>query len=240
MTTDDSSRRPSLRGTIERRVLINYRVDPEVVQPLLSRGFVPDVYDGHAIVGICLIQLRVRPSGVPKRIGFRSMNGAHRFAVIDPSGRPAVYIPRRDTNSTIVSLAGGRVFPGAHQRASIEVTGDDDHFAIRLASLDDEIRVTVAARVTDALPTTSVFGGMVSASTFFERADIGYSERRDGTKLDCLQLRATNWSMTPLAVDQVESSYFDNPAFIATRSFDSALLMRDIDHAWHRLPSIDR
>lgn len=35
---------PVVRGVIERRILVNYRVDPEVLAPLLPSPFRPKLY----------------------------------------------------------------------------------------------------------------------------------------------------------------------------------------------------
>jgi hypothetical protein len=52
---------------------------------------------------------------------------------------------------------------------------------------------------------------------------------------DGLELRSFNWHVQPLAVERVESSFFEDRALFPTGSveFDCALLMRGIDHEWH-------
>ena len=57
---------PVIKGTIKRRLLVNFRADPTVVQRILPSLFRPKLHEGHAIVGICLIRLeQVRPRGLP-------------------------------------------------------------------------------------------------------------------------------------------------------------------------------
>ena len=107
---------PVLQGTIKRRFLINYRVDPETMQRLLPAPFRPKLQHGFAIAGICLIRLeQIRPRGIPATLGLTSENAAHRVAVewTDSANqkREGVYIPRRDTDSRLNSWAGGRIFP---------------------------------------------------------------------------------------------------------------------------------
>src|SRR5262245_25184754 len=112
---------PVLRGVIARRILLNYRADPEVVARALPPCFRPQLQSGHAIVGVCLIRLQqVRPRGWPAWLGVSSENAAHRAAVEwdTPDGpRQGVYIWRRDTGSRLNAWAGGRVFPGLHRRS---------------------------------------------------------------------------------------------------------------------------
>jgi uncharacterized protein YqjF (DUF2071 family) len=107
---------PTIHGIIDRRVLVNYTVDPDIIQKIIPKPFRPKIYKGKAIVGICLIRLkRIRPKGLPNFIGISSENGAHRIAVEwteNGETKEGVYIPRRDTSSYLNSLAGGRIFPG--------------------------------------------------------------------------------------------------------------------------------
>ena len=119
---------PRIHGIIRRRLLVNFRVAPDVIQRHLPAPFRPKLHDGHAIAGICLIRLEgIRPKGVPEIFGLSSENAAHRIAVVWEDGgemREGVYIPRRDTGSLIGHLAGGRVFPGEHHRAQFQVADD--------------------------------------------------------------------------------------------------------------------
>lgn len=112
-------RLPNVHGLIKRRLLVNFRVAPAVIQRQLPAPFQPKLHDGHAIAGICLIRLEeIRPNHVPRFLGLASENAAHRIAVVwkDRTGsHEGVYIPRRDTGSIVSHLAGGRLFPGEHQ-----------------------------------------------------------------------------------------------------------------------------
>jgi hypothetical protein len=117
---------PAMVGTIERRLLINYRVAAEALEGLLPSPFRPQLIDGVGMAGICLIRLgHLRPVGVPAALGVTSENAAHRIAVEwdGPDGRVSgVYIPRRDTSSQLTVLLGGRLFPGEHHRSHFQVS----------------------------------------------------------------------------------------------------------------------
>src|SRR5436305_14931233 len=107
---------PVVRGVIDRRILVNYHVEPGVLAPLLPPPFRPKVIHGVGMAGICLIRLKdLRPAFLPSWLGISSENAAHRTAVEwDDAGtiREGVYVRRRDSNSRLFSLAGGRLFPG--------------------------------------------------------------------------------------------------------------------------------
>ena len=48
-----------IHGIIRRRLLVNFRVEPAVIQRLLPARFRPKVHAGHAVAGICLIRRRL-------------------------------------------------------------------------------------------------------------------------------------------------------------------------------------
>src|SRR5690242_18691517 len=80
---EGAMRLPVIEGTIRRRLLVNFRVDPAVMQAQLPPRFSPKLHDGHAIAGICLIRLEaIRPRHFPALVGVSSENAAHRVAVL--------------------------------------------------------------------------------------------------------------------------------------------------------------
>ena len=147
---------PTLEGTIDRRLLVNYRVDPDYLQRLLPGPFQPKLIHGMGIAGICLIRLKqLRPRALPALLGFSSENAAHRIAVEwEEHGeyREGVYIPRRDSSSQFNTLIGGRLFPGGHHHANFQVTEEDEAFCIQITSDDENTRVAVEARIAFHLP----------------------------------------------------------------------------------------
>ena len=75
-------RLPTIQGIIDRRILVNYRVDADVAARLLPAPFRPKLANGYAMAGICLIRRKqIRPAFVPVPAGGGSENAAHRFAV---------------------------------------------------------------------------------------------------------------------------------------------------------------
>ena len=229
---------PKVHGVIGRRLLVNFSVDPDVIQRQLPAPFRPKLHDGHAVAGICLIRLAdIRPKRFPRMLGLSSENAAHRIAVVwdDDAGlHEGVYIPRRDTGSLMNHLAGGRLFPGEHQRASFQVEDTADRISLEMRSADGRVRVDVAGRTATALPDRSIFGTVAAASAFFEPGSVGYSATASGDRLDGVVLTTQTWSVAPLTMDRVFSSYFaDESKFPAgTIAFDCALIMRNIAHEW--------
>lgn len=235
-------RLPVIEGLIKRRLLINFRADPAVVQRILPEGFQPKLHRGHAIVGICLIRLeQIRPKGVPAILGISSENAAHRIAVEWAENgvrREGVFIPRRDTDSTINALAGGRVFPGEHHHSQFRVKDDGAAVSLAMSSADETASVRVECRAADSLPKTSCFDSLEEASAYFEPGCVGYSVTSDPDRLDGIELKTAYWQVQPVEVTAVQSSFFqDGKCFPADSiQFDRGLIMRDIPHEWHGVP----
>ncbi len=233
-------RLPTIGGIIRRRILVNYRVDAEVIQALLPSGFRPKLYNGQAVAGICLIRLEhIRPKMLPEIVGVSSENAAHRIAVLwdDENGvtQEGVFIPRRDTNSQINHLLGGKIFPGEHHRAMFKVNESERGIALSMRSYDGDVAVEVAGRISEGLPRSSIFQSLSKASSFFESGSLGYSVTSDAHRLDGLMLKTKEWRVEPLEVEKVHSSYFEDESKFPKGSieFDHALIMRNIAHEWH-------
>jgi Uncharacterized conserved protein (COG2071) len=238
-------RLPVIHGLIRRRLLVNFRVDAEVMGRFLPPPFRPKLHAGYAIAGICLIRLeQIRPGWLPRCCGLSSENAAHRIAVRwdDAAGaaREGVFIPRRDTGSFLNHFAGGRIFPGEHHLADFAVTDDGSRISMSIRARDGGMAVELRARASEAWPETSCFGSLAESSAYFEGGSVGYSVTRERRRLDGIRLQTDGWQVRPLAVEHVKSSFFaDASAFPAgSVTFDHALIMRDLGHQWHGEPDM--
>jgi Uncharacterized conserved protein (COG2071) len=224
--------------------LVNFRVDPAVMQRHLPAPFRPKLHDDHAIAGICLIRLEnIRPRGFPSVVGLSSENAAHRIAVVweDAAGtHEGVYIPRRDTGSLFNHLAGGRFFPGEHQRATFEVAENERQIDLHMRSADGRVEIKIVGQAAERLAETSAFGSVSEASAFFESGSVGYSVTASGRRLDGIVLTTDSWSVAPLAIERAYSSYFSDQAMFPAGSidFDCALVMRNVTHEWETVPDL--
>lgn len=232
---------PKIKGIIDRRILINYQVEKEILGNYLPKPFKPKLVYGKGIAGICLIRLKeIRPAGLPKQVGISSKNGAHRIAIEwreDGKLKEGVFIPRRDTSSKLNSWAGGTIFPGVHHLAEFTVNESEGNYEVSFIS-DDETSLSIEAYETDNWNNKSVFENLECISDFFERGSIGYSP--DKKDFDGLELKAYTWKVSPLKVKKVKSSFFENKSIFPEGSvkFDNALLMKDIEHEWIGLKKI--
>ena len=230
---------PTIQGIIRRRILANFRIDPEVMQRQIPERFRPKLYDGFAVAGICLIRLEhIRPKLMPEMIGLNSENAAHRVAVLWDDGdttREGVFISRRDSSSHLNRLLGGRVFPGEHHQASFNITDTGTEIKFAMKSEDSSVVVEIEGATAPALPSSSIFPTVAAASSFFEGGSLGYSVTSEADRLDGLQLETKEWHVEPLQTNRIYSSYFLDEAKFPPQSieFDHALIMRNVAHEWH-------
>jgi hypothetical protein len=104
-----------------------------------------------------------------------------------------------------------------------------------MQSDDREVAVKVSGRLGGGLPGSSCFSSLAEASAFFEPSSIGYSVTSDAGRLDGIELRTHGWSVEPLQIEEVHSTYFSDEARFPKGSvaFDCALVMRNLGHEWH-------
>ena len=166
-----------IHGIIERRVLLNYRIDPDVLQRTLPPPFRPKLYRDYGVGGVCMIRFSgLRPRFAPEWMGFSSENAAHRIAVEweqDGEQREGVFIPRRDTNSGFNKMVGGRVFPGIFQRSTFEVREASSSVAVRIVREDGGQEIAFAGHASESLPLASIFPSLAEAVSFFSLGATG-------------------------------------------------------------------
>jgi len=227
----------TIECTIERRLLVNYRIDPEVVTRLLPAPFHPQLISGWAVGGVCFIRLgSLRPAHVPSALGLRTENVAHRFAVEwddDRGTQVGVFVPRRDTNSRVTALAGDKLFPGAHQLARFKIQERASELRIGVDSRDGTLALSVSAHEAPSMG-GELFGSLEEAVTFFRQGSLGFSATERTGSLVGLRLISESWKSRPVSVGRMISSMFDDTQVFPKGSctLDSALVMRNLPVRW--------
>jgi uncharacterized protein YqjF (DUF2071 family) len=227
----------TINCTIDRRLLVNYRIDPELMSKQVPWPLRPQVVHGWAVGGVCFIRLTsTRPPYLNRILGVRSENAAHRYAVEwdDHDGtRTGVYVPRRDTDSLLTSIAGGRLIPGRYHLARFSVAEKPSGLEISVESRDRQTRLHVTATGSDDLG-GRLFESVEDATTFFRLGSLGYSPRRHSGHLDAVALFSDSWAARPVQLAVMSSSVFDNEELFPAGSctLDSALLMENLKAAW--------
>ncbi len=225
---------PVLKGHMARRILLNYRVNADLLATLLPKPLRPMTWRGFGIAGICLIRLEsVRPEGLPAWLGMDSENAAHRVAVCweeDGVTRTGVHVLRRDTSSWITHRAGSRLFPGRFGRADFDIATSTGRWEIRAAGPAMEVDLSLS--LADAPPETSLFRDIAEASSFFQSGALGWSEGSNG--LEGMSIELEGWDLRPLQIHRVRASFFDDVVRFPTETIalDSAFVMEHLPLRW--------
>ncbi|MFF1540640.1 DUF2071 domain-containing protein [Microbacterium sp. NPDC058269] len=224
----------TLRGRMRRRLLLTYRVDPAVAREIIPAPFRPQLVDGSAVGGVCLIALtELRPGWVRPRWGITTENAAHRFAVEWDEGgatRTGVYVIERHSSGVVPVIGGGRFFPGMQRRARFETEETDARFQVRMLASDASVSADV--EVVEEWEST-LFPTVDDASRFYRSGAVGWSPRRDGRGAEAVELSSTRWAVDAGRVNEIRSSFFDGLPRGAAQ-IDSALVMRDVPVTWRR------
>jgi Uncharacterized conserved protein (COG2071) len=219
--------------TIERRLLVNVRIEPEVLGRLLPPPLRPHEVRGWAVGGVCFLRLgALRTPFLPFSIGLTTENVAHRYAVEwddDHGTQIGVYVPRRDTGSRMSALAGGKVFSGRYHMARFRVEDRRGHIKISSTSRDSEVHIDVSAHDTGSLR-SQLFDTVDDAVEFFRRGSLSYSPAGNSSCLDGIRLLCNHWDALPVEVEHFSSSVFTGQVDFPAGScvLDSGLIMRDL------------
>jgi hypothetical protein len=223
---------PPIKATIDRRLLISYRVKPERLEKMLPKNLRLHLINGEAIAGVCLIRLKhVRPAFIGPHIGFGAENAAHRVAVEweTPEGvQTGVFIPERHSSSLVPVLLGGRILPGKHSLAQFQVNETDTDFDVELTSKDNHVHVqTHLSNEWDS----SLFENWEQASNFYKNSPTGWSPKVNRVGEEGMSLTADNWSVKPAKTTLLKSSFYDAiPSSDIT--YDHTLVMQKISSHW--------
>ena len=146
-----------------------------------------------------------------------------------------VYIPRRDTNSLASHWAGGRLFSGIHHLAHFQFEQNATQMQMQMHSRDQTQNIRFSGHLNTHWPTDSAFKDLQSASDFFKAGSLGYSNSSTTSEFQGLELHLPNWQVKAFHVDEIYSSYFDDPKRFPEGSmkFDHALFMSNLEHRWH-------
>jgi hypothetical protein len=217
-------------GRIERRILLDHHVDPDLASDLVPAGLTLRLLDGRAVVGVCLIRLvELRPAGAPTAVGRTVEAAAHRVSVVGPGGEPGVFVPRRDTTSWAAVAVGGRLWPGVHGRARIDVASTTTALSVGVAAADGTgVAVTVDrdGRRGTTLPDAD------AAVAFHAVERTAWSPARRGG-LEGAVMECEPWSARPVGVTAASSTWLAASLPDGGADLLGALLMEDVAVRWH-------
>jgi hypothetical protein len=229
-----------LNAHLVRWLLATYRVDPAVVEASLPAPLRPRLIGGWGVATVSFVAL-AQPR-VQEGIA-ASENAGHGFAVewdeVDGT-HAGIYVARRDTDSLLNSLAGGRFFPGEQHPAGFHITERPNAVRAHLASHDKELDVRLTVERGLPFQPSTLFASLEDAIYFFETGPADYTVTRDPLRIDGVAITADLSQLEPLRVVEARSSFFEDETTFPSCSayIDSAFMVRSLSADWRALPSL--
>lgn len=224
-----------LVGTVMRRFLISYAVEPDGLAPYLPPGAELSIARGRAWVSACFVHIGdMRPAGMPAAlgVGFRYLIHRTRARLPYPDGamRESVLVlePNIDRRSlaTLGRLAAGVRF---HMR-DISLDGTDEGWRLRMIDgATTLLDVTIPRRFGTRMPTTSTFAAAAEADAFLLGVAYGGEWHPDRSRVRLVAETHEPWT-TQVGTCQTETNAFLEVLGVNEPVADHVITMTDIPH----------
>jgi len=218
-----------LRGRIEQRYLLVYRVDPAAAAPLLPDDSTPLVYRGSTLVTLCLTRQEApwnRIVSWPRRTRDHM---AWRVPVErgDPPRR-AVWVARRETSSWLAARFSGALTRGTYRHARFAMRDDGARIDLAVALGGGTEVLSLRARRTGELR-GSIFATARQAHEYLAFAGPVHPPDPLAPMLDRLDV-GDGWSVEPLEVETMHVPRFEDLGLFpeGTVEFDSLFQLTQV------------
>ena len=150
--------------------LVNYAMEPSLLQSLLPYPIQPNIYNGEAFLSVVVSELEdMRPTFIPKGLGFNFNQIVYR-AIVTCNNERGVHFLRSDANNKVMCLTGN-LFSFFHfNYARIESTLNDGHHRINVLTKNKEADIVAnydLCKANKEMPKYSVFSSLEDAKEFF-------------------------------------------------------------------------
>jgi hypothetical protein len=115
------------RMTWHELCFLHWRLEPDVLAPLLPDGLEPDTFDGAAWIGVVPFRMTgVHPRVIPRRNASAEFNELNVRTYVTVDGKPGVWFFSLDANDAIIVRFARLAFGLPYLDARIEVERDGD------------------------------------------------------------------------------------------------------------------
>jgi hypothetical protein len=230
----------TMRGVIDRCVLLNYRTPVSSVERFVPRGLRLRTKGGFAFwnVVVCRVH-RMRHALAPAALGITYCHVAYRLLVeaelADSSVVSGLHFIRSDANNGLVGLGGNIMSDFRFHGALIDITQTDTRFTATGRSHDGVGNFDLTARDKPAvkLSAGSPFQSRTEAAEFLKYTPVGLAPNRAGSALRLSEVlrNESAWHSTPLEVDRQFFAFFHSARQKAV-TLELAERVEPIDYRW--------
>jgi uncharacterized protein YqjF (DUF2071 family) len=225
-----------MRGMVRRRFLINYPVDPSLLEPFLPPGGQLSRHQGKAWFSDCFVHVsHMRPSIVPSALGLSFRCLIHRTRAVlpfpDGKNREAVLVLDPSIDSRLLGVVGTSMTGVPFKRRPIEFVTDGSAWRIAVregTNVIYEVMIRAASFRTE-MPANSPFTSLSEADDFLLGVSYGGSWDREDSTLQVLAETHDPWQAQAGTCD-VRRNAFLKRLGIDTPRADHVITMVDCPH----------
>jgi Uncharacterized conserved protein (COG2071) len=223
-------------------LVLTYAFPPEILEPLVPKGLVLDLFRGHAFLAVALVQTeRLRPSFLPAAMGRDFFLSGYRiFTRLDngAQSKRGLRILRSDTDHKWMVRAGNLLTHYNYHlcHATLEECDEEIRWTIRTPRARADL--DVVARLADEpapLPGSSPFATLAEARRFAGPLPYTFDyEEATGSIIGICAIRQ-NWQPQPVAVEVRRNTFLEHEPFCnASALLANAFYLRAVPYRWQR------
>jgi hypothetical protein len=223
-------------------LVLTYALPPEILEPLLPKRLVLDLFRGHAFLAIALVQTeRLRPSFLPAVMGQDFFLSGYRiFTRLDYAGQSkrGLRILRSDTDRRTMACAGNLLTHYNYRLCETELktTSGELHWTIRTPRAEADIEVV--ARLADGpgqLPDGSPFSTLAEARRFSGPLPYTFDYEESTDSIIGTRAIRQQWEPRPVAVDVRRNTFLEQGPFLGARPIlANAFYVHDVPYRWEQ------
>lgn len=232
----------SISAFFRHSLVLTYALPPEILEPLLPKGLVLDLFRGHAFLAIALVQTeRLRPSFLPALMGQDFFLSGYRvFTRLDKAAQSkrGLRILRSDTDRRRMACVGNLLTHYNYRLCETELktTSGELHWTIRTPR--GEADIEVVASLTDdpgLLPDGSPFSTLAEARRFAGPLPYTFDYEEATDSIIGIRAIRQHWEPRPVAVDVRRNTFLEREPFLGARPIlANAFYVHDVPYRWEQ------
>lgn len=223
-------------------LVLTYALPPEILEPLLPKGLVLDLYRGHAFLAIAMVQTEhLRPSFLPALRGQDFFLSGYRIFTRLGSGgqsKRGLRILRSDTDRRRMACAGNLLTHYNYRlcEADLKTTSGELYWTIRTPRAEADIEVV--AHLTGGpgpLPDGSPFSSLAEARRFAGPLPYTFDYEEATDSIIGIRAIRQQWEPRPVAVDVRQNTFLKQEPFLGARPIlANAFYVHDVPYRWEQ------
>jgi hypothetical protein len=223
-------------------LVLTYAFPPEILEPLLPKGLVLDLFGGHALLAIALVQTeRLRPSFLPAVMGRDFFLSGYRIFTRLGNGaqsKRGLRILRSDTDHKWMVRAGNLLTHYNYHlcQATLEERDEEIRWTIRTPRSEADLEVVARLAEEPApLPASSPFATLAEARRFAGPLPYTFDYEQETGSIIGICATRQRWEPKPVAVEVRRSTFLEQEPFcFASAALANAFHVRRVPYQWQR------